>query len=139
MTEHFYRCSDPYRPGPSGEGDRTREKREGERHEPKTPFEKRSEGNESNQKVRPITIFVYSMCLTTTRCYRSVLSCPLGRGCVRLHADESILDIVGDADIENYVKKYKYRSGTKKKLKKNVVPKDDGKDPIKPSCHRDDR
>ena len=55
--------------------DRTREKREGERHEPKTPFEKRSEGNDdSNQKISPITIFVYSMCLTTARCHRSVLS-----------------------------------------------------------------
>ena len=90
-------------------------------------------------KVRLITIVVYSIYLANTRCYGSVLSCPLGRGCVRLRAGGSILDIVGDADIENYVKKYKYRSGTKKKFKKNVVPKDDGKDPIKPSCHRDDR
>ena len=31
MTEHFYACSDPDRPGPSGGVDRTREKREGER------------------------------------------------------------------------------------------------------------
>ena len=38
MTEHFYACSDPHRPGPSGEGDRTREKREEERHEPKKAF-----------------------------------------------------------------------------------------------------
>ena len=29
LTEHFYTCLDPHRPGPSGEGDRTREKREG--------------------------------------------------------------------------------------------------------------
>ena len=38
LTEHFYACSDPHHPGPSGEGDRTREKREGERHEPKKAF-----------------------------------------------------------------------------------------------------
>jgi len=38
VTEHFYACSDPYRPGPSGEGDRTREKREGERFVPKKTF-----------------------------------------------------------------------------------------------------
>ena len=33
-------CLDPHRPGPSGEGGRTRarEKREGERHEPKKVF-----------------------------------------------------------------------------------------------------
>ena len=50
-----------------------------------------------------------------TQCYRSVLSCPLGRGCVRVRAGESILDIVGKTDIEKTVLKL---PGTSKKLRR---------------------
>jgi hypothetical protein len=92
-------------------------------------------------KVRLITIVVYSIYLANTRCYGSVLSCPLGRGCVRLRAGESTLDIVGNADIENLRLKNKNTiSGTKKLKKIKVdVPKDEGENPIKPICHRDGR